>query len=158
MRWPYGFPCPCGRLSSGSMFNLMNIFIDLWIDHPCKTLARTEPQRPASTELSDYEIKAVCALKRRYGRVRVAARSLTIGQAVTHIAEIGGYTGKSSGGPPGSTTIGRGLERVQLVAEGMKLADEARVTSWNKRVNFCRSPRHHQPHGSPKSNTKGSPA
>ena len=97
-------------------------------------------------------------LKRSQGRVRVVARSLTIGQAVTHIAEIGGYTGKSSGGPPGSTTIGRGLERVQLVAEGMKLADEARVTSWNKRVNFCRSPRHHQPHGSPKSNTKGSPA
>ena len=104
-----------------------------------KTLARTEPQRPASTELSDYEIKAVCILKRRYGRVRIAARSLTIGQAVTHIAEIGGYTGKSSGGPPGSTTIGRGLERVRLVAEGRKLADEVRVTSWNKRVNLCRS-------------------
>ena len=66
-------------------------------------------------------------LKRSQGRVRVVARSLTIGQAVTHIAEIGGYIGKSSGGPPGSTTIGRGFERIQLVAERRKLANDVRV-------------------------------
>ena len=46
---------------------------------------------------------------------------------VPHIAEIDGYTGKSSGGPPGSTSIGRRLERVRLAAEVMKLLDEARV-------------------------------
>ena len=33
-------------------------------------------------------------------------------QAALWLAELGGYTGKWSGGPPGSTTIGRGLERV----------------------------------------------
>jgi hypothetical protein len=36
----------------------------------------------------------------------------TIAQATLWLAELGGYTGKSSGGPPGSTTIGRGLQRV----------------------------------------------
>jgi hypothetical protein len=30
------------------------------------------------------------------------------------------YTGKSSGGPPGQTVIGRGLERVQMVAAAFK--------------------------------------
>gem|GEM_PF-759660 len=64
--------------------------------------------------------------------------SYSSGQAVTYLAEIGGCTGKSSGGPPGSTTIGSGLERVRLVAKGRKLADEVRVTSWNKRVNLSR--------------------
>ena len=37
----------------------------------------------------------------------------TIAQAVRWIADLGGYTGKSSGGPPGSITIGRGLERLR---------------------------------------------
>jgi len=38
---------------------------------------------------------------------------------VRWVAEIGGYTGKSSGGPPGSTTIARGLEQVLVVARAL---------------------------------------
>jgi hypothetical protein len=53
-------------------------------------------------------------------------KHLNLEQAVLYVAEFGGYTGKSSGGPPGSTTIARGLERLQLVVEGMMLADESR--------------------------------
>ena len=34
----------------------------------------------------------------------------TMATAIRWIAELGGYTGKSSGGPPGATTIGRGRE------------------------------------------------
>jgi len=33
------------------------------------------------------------------------------------IADIGGYTGKSSGGPPGPTVIARGLERLGVAAQ-----------------------------------------
>ncbi len=29
---------------------------------------------------------------------------------------MGGYTGKSSGGPPGAQTIGRGLQRLLMAA------------------------------------------
>jgi hypothetical protein len=33
------------------------------------------------------------------------------------VAEISGYTGKSSGGQPGPTVIARGLERIGIGAE-----------------------------------------
>jgi hypothetical protein len=36
---------------------------------------------------------------------------------VRWIADLGGYTGRSSGGPPGITVIGRGWERVEVAVE-----------------------------------------
>jgi hypothetical protein len=45
---------------------------------------------------------------------------MTIGAAVEWIARLGGYTGKSSGGPPGAITIGRGLERLKDYVEGAR--------------------------------------
>lgn len=85
-----------------------------------KILARVDPALPANAEFSTYELKAICALKRDGS---AEPENLTVGQAVLYVAEIGGYTGKSSGGPPGSVTIGRGLERVNFIAMGMKLAE-----------------------------------
>ncbi|MCL2725021.1 MAG: hypothetical protein FWD69_11355 [Polyangiaceae bacterium] len=43
----------------------------------------------------------------------------TMAQAVRWLADLGGYTGKSSGGPPESITLRRGLERVQMAVEGV---------------------------------------
>ncbi len=50
----------------------------------------------------------------------------SIAQAVRWIADLGGYTGKSSGGPPGSTTIGRGLERLMIWADAFEYAEKLR--------------------------------
>ena len=36
------------------------------------------------------------------------------------IADEGGYTGKSSGGPPGPTVIARGLERIGIAADALE--------------------------------------
>jgi hypothetical protein len=79
-----------------------------------KRLGREQPDRPASDELSPVEIEVLVALKRR-----IKKRSESIPDAIPSmslaalwLAEIGGYTGRSSGGPPGSTTIRRGLERL----------------------------------------------
>ena len=47
---------------------------------------------------------------------------LTLAQAVGLIAQIGGYTGKSSGGPPGATVISRGLHDVLVAANAIELA------------------------------------
>jgi len=87
-----------------------------------KFLSRNAPEQPASTELTSHEIRALILLKRQAKkRTEVIPDTIpSIGQATVWIAELGGYTGKSSGGPPGSITIRRGLERLQPAAALLK--------------------------------------
>lgn len=87
-----------------------------------KQLARQKPGVAATSELSRAEIDAAIILSRN--RKFTVGQELTLVEAVTLIAEVGGYTGKSSGGPPGSTTLRRGLELVTaaaIVAEHNKM-------------------------------------
>jgi hypothetical protein len=92
-----------------------------------KRLARTEPERPANEELTPVELEVLLALKRRYMKrtEKITDEIPTIGQAVRWLADIGGYTGKSSGGPPGSITIQRGLARVKNGVEAVLAIREA---------------------------------
>lgn len=91
-----------------------------------KHLARTQPDAPATIELSLLELEALRAAKSKIkSRVEVVPDSVpTIAQAVRWIADLGGYTGKSSGGPPGSTTIGRGLERLMIWTDAFAYAKD----------------------------------
>lgn len=84
-----------------------------------KVLARTSPEEPASVELSDHEVRALLLLARdiKKRNETIPDTTLTIGQATTWIARLGGYTGKSSGGPPGSITIRRGFEKLRVAAQ-----------------------------------------
>jgi len=86
-----------------------------------KRLGRQQPDTPASDEFSDVEIEVLLALKRRIKKrsEQIPDATPTMAQAALWLADIGGYTGKSSGGPPGSTTIRRGLERVKHGAEAV---------------------------------------
>jgi hypothetical protein len=43
----------------------------------------------------------------------------SIEQATLWLAELGGYTGKSSGGPPGAVTIARGLFKLRAAADAI---------------------------------------
>jgi len=90
-----------------------------------KVLSRTQPDTPPETELSTHELKALLLLRREYGKRNevIPKRIPTIDVAVRWIAELGGYTGKSSGGPPGSTTIRRGLERLEMAAKAVELLE-----------------------------------
>lgn len=92
-----------------------------------KQLARTKPELPATEEFAEHEIQALVLLKRNRKKKteKMPRGTPTIGQAVEWIAELGGYTGKSSGGPPGSTTIARGLERLAPAAEMIKVLKDA---------------------------------
>ncbi len=83
-----------------------------------KHLARAEPDLPATAELSRIEVDALILLKRQQRKrtETISDSTPTIGQAVLWIAELGGYVGRSSGGPPGSTVIGRGLEHLAVAA------------------------------------------
>lgn len=87
-----------------------------------KVLARTEPALPASTELTAYEIKALVLTRHRTKKRTDPSPgdNPTIGEATRWLADIGGYTGKSSGGPPGSITIRRGLDQIIPVALALK--------------------------------------
>ena len=78
-------------------------------------LSRTRPEEPASVELSRNEVDAAILVSetKKFKRGDV----LTIGQVILLIAECGGYTGKSSGGPPGALVLARGLRRVETVAK-----------------------------------------
>jgi hypothetical protein len=93
-----------------------------------KYLSRIEPTRPASIELTPAEIEALILHKRarRKKTKKTDPISLgvmpTIADATRWIAELGGYTGKSSGGPPGSIVLGRGLERLHYIVQGLEFA------------------------------------
>lgn len=77
--------------------------------------ARKKPDEPATVELTHSEIKALIIMKKLNGYKNGEIPTISI--AVRWIADLGGYTGKSSGGPPGATVIGRGLRRLQEVAD-----------------------------------------
>jgi hypothetical protein len=90
-----------------------------------KHLARTQPDAPASVGFTDLEITALRSAKIRLFKKRtevIPGTIPTIATAVLWVAQWGGYTGKSAGGPPGSTTIGRGLQRLIPFAEGYAAA------------------------------------
>jgi hypothetical protein len=91
-----------------------------------KYLARTSPDLPASVDLSSHEIRALIVLKRKYKKrtETIPDAMPTIAQAARWIADLGGYTGKSSGGPFGSITLGRGLTKVVILASGLESLDE----------------------------------
>ena len=82
-----------------------------------KRLSRESPDAPATIELSDGEIRAIIWLKRQRKKKTETIPDTTpsLGDAVRWLAEIGGYTGY--GGPPGVATIGRGYDRISLLAE-----------------------------------------
>jgi hypothetical protein len=84
-----------------------------------KQLAREKPTLEATAELTSTEVEALVLLKRQQKKqTEILPRRLpTIGEATRWLAELGGYTGKSSGGPPGTITIARGLARVAIAAE-----------------------------------------
>jgi hypothetical protein len=90
-----------------------------------KLLARQDPRRPATEEFTKVELRAIALVRfgDRAGPHLHPQAAPTIEQAVQWLAEIGGYTGKSSGGPPGSVTIGRGLKEALAVARALVAQD-----------------------------------
>ena len=86
-----------------------------------KLLARDSPKLPADAEFSEIELHALVLLKRRSKKKNETIPDTvpTIEQATLWIAELGGYTGRSSGGPPGATTISRGLFKLRAAADAI---------------------------------------
>jgi hypothetical protein len=88
-----------------------------------KRLAREEPETSSDREFNPFEINALLLLSRK-GRLRAKDYVPTMGEAVLWLAELGGYTGKSSGGPPGSITLKRGLDKLSPAADLLRAQAE----------------------------------
>jgi len=84
-----------------------------------KHLARDRPTAPASEVLTPLELRALKLLKsRQKKRNEVIPDGVPyLATATRWIAELGGYTGRSSGGPPGTVTISRGLQDLEVASE-----------------------------------------
>lgn len=79
-----------------------------------KGLARHSPKLPASVDFGALEIQALCMLRSEtYDDV---PERPTIGNVVAWLAELGGWTKKYSGKPPGAVVIGRGLRYLRPAA------------------------------------------
>jgi len=83
-----------------------------------RTLARQQPERLAQ-EVLPSEVVQVVALKTG-GEVAC----MTVEQCVKRIAQLGGYQGRRSDGPPGWKTLWHGWLKIQTVLEGVHLASQ----------------------------------
>lgn len=79
------------------------------IEH-LKTVSRADPDAPASQLFSSAELQAIVTLRFEPGEE--PEDEPTAEQAVSWLAQLGGYIGPSNG-PPGAQTIGRGLAYIQ---------------------------------------------
>lgn len=84
--------------------------------------SRTEPQTPAREEFTDEEVMAAKRLHDRENprRARSTDAEATLGEMMEWIARLGGYVGKSSGGPPGIRVLERGWQKVVVAAAIIK--------------------------------------
>jgi hypothetical protein len=88
-----------------------------------KYLARETPGTPASVELGELEIAALKMERRdRLGRKVRLPTMPSIAEATAWIAELGGWMGQRSSGPPGSVTLARGLDRLSIYAHAVAMA------------------------------------
>lgn len=78
-------------------------------------LGRHRADEPAAQELSEAEERATCVA---VGWERPSG-GLSVGQAVEALAFLGGYVGRSSGGPPGFEVLGRGLKAITTLASAL---------------------------------------
>jgi hypothetical protein len=87
-----------------------------------KWLARNDPNAGATAAFTSWEIQAAIVLRRRYKAKNQPDPGPTpsVAELVLWIAEFGGYTGKSSGGPPGAITIRRGLDFIAPAAAALE--------------------------------------
>lgn len=86
-------------------------------------LARHTPEAPATLELGATEVLVLTQMDPRSPRQKPRPETTgTMAWAVAVIADLGGYTGKSSGGPPGPLVLARGFRRLLDQTEGFQAA------------------------------------
>lgn len=83
-----------------------------------KTLAHTEPTRPARTVVPPLWLKMLKAVRKK----RQRAHDLTIYEFYREVAKLGGFLGRKSDGEPGWITVWRGWEKLNNFVKGVQIA------------------------------------
>ena len=83
-----------------------------------KTLARTDPDRPARTVIPLLWLQMLKAVRKNLHRVH----DLTIYEFYREVAKLGGFLGRKSDGEPGWITLWRGWEKLNTLVRGAELA------------------------------------
>ena len=82
-------------------------------------LGREQPTMPAEVLFSDVEMKVLTAFSKKKG----LAEPGYLGDAVSLVAQIGGYIGRATDPPPGHELMWHGYARLQTMCEGYELFD-----------------------------------
>lgn len=101
------------RPTEPSTFPLIDLVVAWRIEY-IKKLARTKPQAPCSIAFEQHEWQALLAYKRPDQPLPTTPPNLRHITRMT--AELGGFLGRKGDGEPGSTTLARGLQRLQDIA------------------------------------------
>ena len=105
--------------SADAIYNAMAVCVPIaWALLEMRTLARHEPNRPASDILSKWQI----LLLQRHKDVRLG-QSPSIRDAMLAIARLGGHI--KNNGEPGWVVLGRGFHDLLLLEIGALMAQEA---------------------------------
>jgi len=85
-----------------------------WRIEHIKKLSRTRPLEPCSIAFEQHEWQALLAFKRPHQLL--PSTPLNLREITRLTAELGGFLGRKGDGEPGSTTLARGLQRLQDIA------------------------------------------
>ena len=91
-------------------------------------LGRQVPELPCDIFFDNWEVKVLEALQPQKspdtrGKGGKGKRPLLLGEAVTRVAQLGGYLARGSDPPPGAECLWKGMSRLSGMAEGYRLAD-----------------------------------
>ena len=91
-------------------------------------LGRPVPELPCEIFFDNWEVKVLEAVQPQKrpdtrGQGGQGKRPLLLGEAVTQVAQLGGYLARGSDPPPGAECLWKGMSRLSGMAEGYRLAD-----------------------------------
>lgn len=120
-----GFRVEACRLASAERLTryLTIMSVVAWRLFMITLIARTDPAMPCTKFLATQEWR-VLYLKAKKNRDPPITPP-TIGEAVSWIAELGGYLARKGDGPPGTMTLWRGWKRLADLTEGWNLATQS---------------------------------
>jgi hypothetical protein len=92
-----------------------------WRIEHLKRLSRQHPDAPGTLAFEEHECRVLAAYAKEHGQA-IRAEDMTLQQATRLTGWLGGHLGRKSDGPPGSITLWRGMQRLQAMTLGWRLA------------------------------------